>query len=52
MKKTKEKRGSEGVVKDTKSSAIHNLTPAVSSGSAAAELGYVYCKSNWHPTTV
>ncbi len=27
-------------------------TPAVSIGSAAAELGYVYCKSNQHPTTV
>ncbi len=27
-------------------------TPAVSSGSAAAELGYVYCKSDQHPTTV
>ena len=27
-------------------------TPAVSSGSAAAELGYVYCKLNQHPTTV
>ncbi len=27
-------------------------TPAVSSGSAAAELGYVYCKLNRYPTTV
>ena len=27
-------------------------TPAVSSGSAAAKLGYVYCKSNQHPTTI
>jgi len=52
MKKTKEKRGFEGVVKAIKSPAIHNLTPAVSSGSAAAELGYVYCKTNRHPTTV
>ncbi len=52
QRKQKKKVRFKALSKAIKYPAIHNLTPAVSSGSAAAELGYVYCKLNRYPTTV